>query len=790
MLTLSNIKKTYKVGDEEIHALKGVSLSFRQAEFVSVLGPSGCGKTTLMNIIGGLDNDRKGDLFIDGKSTKNYKDKEWDNYRNKKVGFIFQNYYLIPHLSIVANVELSLTIAGISKEERTKRAIEALKRVGLEDQLKKKPNQLSGGQMQRVSIARALVNEPEIILADEPTGALDTKTSKQILDLLNDISKEKLIVMVTHNAELADEYSTRIIRMLDGVVTEDSMPFDAKEAKKEAKTVQKPEETSKSKDKDVKKPKKEVSKMSFFTALSLSFKNLLTKKKRTLLTSFAGSIGIIGIAIVLALSSGMNSYIAKMQADSLSSTPITISSVAVDIDGMIDASQNNNNNQDKFPEGDEVLPGNSLRAMQIVRNKITQEYVDYLKTNIDPLWINDMMFSTGVSMNLYSEKYGKGTFSTMGTSSFNVLLDINFIKTQYNKLEGEWPTNKNEMVLIVDEYNRVPEAVLIQLGLKAAGDETVIKFSDVLGKEYKLVSNDELFELDGSGTKFNERADASINFSLCETLKITAILRTNQETTMGAFSSSSGGVGYFRELEEFVVEQNKNSEIVMWMKEAGNELLNPLKGTSYIPDMQGNTSQDQWNSDLRKFGGEELPNSIRIYPLNFETKTKVLQVLDGWNANHDEKIKYSDMSQLVGDMITSLVDIISYVLIGFTAISLLVSGVMIAIITYISIIERTKEIGILRSIGARKKDVTRVFNAETFIIGLTAGILGVGLAFLITIPANMIIGSLTGIYGIASLQILDALILVVVSVVITVGFGFLPARGAAKKDPVLALRSE
>lgn len=792
MLQLKQITKDYIAGTQIVHALKGINVDFRKNEFVSVLGPSGCGKTTLMNIIGGLDKYTSGDLCINGKSTKQFRDLEWDNYRNKKIGFVFQSYNLIPHLNVFGNVEIALTVSGISKEERNKRTRQALEEVGLLDQINQKPNQLSGGQMQRVAIARALVNSPEILLADEPTGALDTATSEQIMELIKKISKDKLVIMVTHNPELAERYSTRLIKMVDGKITEDSNPYHAEGDIDFTETVEQAKATSG-------KPEKSHTAMSYTTALSLSGKNLITKKGRTLLTSIAGSIGIIGIALVLALSGGLNNYIANLQRDTLASNPITITETTIDMNQAMTA-MGNREVFEEFPDAKEIYVEKAMNAAEIMtHNNITQEYITYIQDNLNASWYNDISYKTGLTMNFYGQMPGQTTYSKLkgessssnplfgSSSNWQMLLKSDFINSQYEVLEGTYPSNKNEIVIIVGKSNEISDDILIELGIKSAGDDVKkYQFSDVLGKEFKIVSNDLMYEK--TSNNFSEKSPLDIDFAAAETIKITGILRIKESTEGGVLST---GIGYLNELYTWMQTENGNSEMVEFMREEGNSLINPLTGVEF----QSSSSQSAETlraKAYRSFGGESLANEISIYPTSFDAKESIRKVLNDYNTGRekDDMVTYTDMSELLGESLSTMVDVISYVLIAFAAISLVVSSIMIAIITYISVLERIKEIGVLRSIGARKKDITRVFNAETIIIGFVAGLIGVLVTYLLSIPINIIIYALLGISGIASLNIGYAALLVAISVVLTLVSGLIPARNAAKQDPVQALRTE
>lgn len=792
MLKLTNITKDYQVGEQKVHALKGLNISFRKNEFVSVLGPSGCGKTTLMNIIGGLDRSTSGELFINGKSTKNYKDSDWDNYRNKRIGFIFQNYNLIPHLTVLGNVEIALTISGASLEERKRRAKEALSKVGLDKQLNQKPNQLSGGQMQRVAIARALVNNPEILLADEPTGALDTENSNQIMDLIKEIAKDRLVIMVTHNPELAEKYSTRVIKMLDGNVIKDSLPYDSE--------LEKQDNAKKS---NLPKPKgKEKTAMSYLTALSLSWKNLITKKGRTILTAIAGSIGIIGIALILAISSGMNNYVNQLQRDTLASNPITITESSINLTQAFNA-MSNNDVFENFPQAKEIYVEKAIDLSNLLtKNNITNEYITYLQNNLDSTWYSDITYKTGLELNLFGQKVNQTNYSKLAESSgtggsgaglgnfstssiWQMMLTSDFIQSQYDLLEGSFPTNKNQIVIIVSETNQISEATLIALGLKEVGDEVeTYAFSDIIGKTYKLVNNDLLYEK--SGNHFVEKSPLDIDYSQAETLEVVGVIRINETVDSGVLSP---GIGYLKSLYTDFQTRNLNSEIIEFMND--NPTLNPFTGIAYENTLT-ETKEAQKEADYRSLGGELIANEISIYPTSFEAKESIKTILNDYNIGRpsDDMVTYTDMSELLGDTLTSVVNTISYVLIAFTAISLLVSSIMIAIITYVSVLERTKEIGVLRSIGARKKDITRVFNSETIIIGLIAGLVGVGFAYLLSIPINIIVHSLVGVNNIASLNPLAALALIGISVLLTLVSGLIPARKAAKQDPVTALRTE
>lgn len=773
MLRLNNIIKHYKVGNTRVEALRGVSLNFRKNEFVSILGPSGCGKTTLLNIIGGLDRYTRGSMHINNKPTSHFSDQDWDSYRNHSVGFVFQNYNLIMHINVLSNVELALTLSGISASERKKRAIEALERVGLKDQIYKKPNQLSGGQMQRVAIARALVNNPEILLADEPTGALDTKTSAQIMDLLKEIAKDRLVIMVTHNSDIAYKYSTRIIKLQDGLVIDDSNPYEV-ETKKVIDEKYRPVKTS----------------MSFFTALSLSFRNLSTKKIRTALTSFAGSIGIIGIALVLALSNGFRNYIAKVQSDTLTAYPLTISETAIDFSQL--QQSNFMNNLKEFPEEQKVNINKISEKMGkvVIKNKITDNYVEnYVKT-LNPNLYNAISFDYGVKLNVYQKVNVNNMdfYTSVNTSSWQEIPDnYDFINSQYDKIGGSFPQEINEIALVVDKYNQITDVTLSSLGLYKIGDEIEsLDFNEIIGKEYKLILNDDLYKEDESGLKFNKEVVNEELYNGGTTLKITGILRVKKDINFGALTST---VVYTKGLTEHVLENSLSSNIVKWQLD--NPTINVFKGEPFQETEQ--SIEAQYQEIIKDLGGRTTPVNISIYPKDFASKELIKEHLDKYNesiTNDEDKIFYTDMMETILDTINTIIDVISYILIAFTAVSLVVSSIMIGIITYISVLERTKEIGILRSIGARKKDISRVFNAETIIIGFISGLIGVIFTIIVSFPINIILGKLVEIEGLASLNLIHGIILIVISMTLTLISGLIPSSIAAKKDPVEALRTE
>lgn len=785
MLELKNVVKNYYVGDMVIEAVRGVSVKFRKNEFVAVLGPSGCGKTTLLNIIGGLDRYTSGDLIINGRSTTKYKDYDWDSYRNHSVGFVFQNYNLIPHQSVLKNVELALTLSGVSKAKRRKMATEALEKVGLGDQLHKKPNQLSGGQQQRVAIARALVNDPDILLADEPTGALDTKTSVPIMEILKEISKDRLIIMVTHNSQLAEKYASRLIRLLDGKIVSDDNPYEGTaEVLEEAKP------------KKAKKKEKQKTAMSFLTALALSLNNLVTKKTRTLLTAFAGSIGIIGIALVLALSNGFQGYINKMQADTLASYPIVITETSVDFTAF----QNRPSRTElkKYPDGDVVYVNKIMERLNnlIIFNAITEEYIDEVIKTIDPSLYNGISYLNSVRLNVYKEKtFQDITFyqpvrttsdNMMSGSIWQELIDnTDFVGSQYDVLAGRFPESHDELVIVVDQYNQITDMVLMALGmLDTTAPVDQYKFDEILGTKFHLIYNDALYSFTGTHFVTNNitKAIAEDDEKSLE-LEVVGIVRLNSETEIG---SITGTVGYLSSLTDHVLEKSLNSEIVNWQIE--NENIDVFTGNPFTEN-----PEEERYENLKKLGGVATPTTINIYPVDINAKEKIKEHLDAYNAAQTEeadKVIYTDLIEVVISSISTIINIISYVLIAFTAISLFVSSIMIGIITYISVLERTKEIGILRSIGARKKDISRVFNAETIIIGFTAGIMGIGITLLFTIPINIILHRLVEISNIAKLNPVHGVMMVVISMALTLIAGFIPARIAAKRDPVIALRTE
>ena len=887
MLQLKNITKDYKLGDEKIHALRGVSIDFRESEFVSILGQSGCGKTTLLNIIGGLDRYTEGDLIIGGKSTKEFKSSDWDTYRNHSIGFVFQSYNLIPHQTVLSNVELALTLSGVSKAERRKRAIEALEKVGLGDQLKKKPNQMSGGQMQRVAIARALVNNPDILLADEPTGALDSETSIQIMELLKEISKDKLIIMVTHNPEIAEQYSNRIIRLLDGKVVDDTNPYD--------RNVVEPIEKKKA-EKKQKKPS-----MSYLTALSLSLNNLMTKKGRTFMTSFAGSIGIIGIALILAISSGAQMYIKSVEEETLASYPIMIESSAMDMTSMM-ASMMKDNENGTESEDDKVhsnnIMGNMVNAMltQLQSNdlKSFKNYLENGGTDIKD-YVSDIKYSYSTPLNIFRKDADKGIiqvnpaqlFEDMGmtnamynsqlmsnvvSASYDVwkeLLDNDRLNSeQYKVLAGRMPEAYNEVVVMVNKNNEISDYGLYCLGLMDSdelieavknalsnegdkvdftSEEQEYTYEELMSLEFKLVVNSDFYskENDVWVDKSDDKIYMTSVVENAETIKVVGVIKPEENSIMS--SSSTSVIGYTHALTEYLVNKVNDSEAVKEQiaspetdiftgKEFKKTDEEPKKLTmedvqAYIATLPaeqqaeiyeklqqaqqmgmteeqiaeafsqqfGSSESDAtYDGNLSKLGVASLdePSRISIYPKDFDSKEKIEEIINDYNekvkseGNENLKIEYTDVVGLMMSSVSTIIDAISVILIAFVAISLVVSSIMIGIITYISVLERTKEIGILRAMGASKGDISRVFNAETLIVGFVAGAIGIGVTLLLLIPANAIVFSLTGISGLCVLPWQGALILVAISMLLTLIAGLIPSHYAAKKDPVLALRSE
>ena len=761
MLQLKKIKKSYKTGEFVQHALKGIDLEFRKNEFVAILGPSGSGKTTLLNIIGGLDRYDSGDLIINGKSTKKFKQSDWDAYRNNCIGFIFQSYNLISHISVLENVEMGMTLSGISAKKRHKKAMEVLKKVGLKDHAHKKPNQLSGGQMQRVAIARALANNPDIILADEPTGALDSKTSVQIMELIKEIAKDKLVIMVTHNPELANIYANRIVEFRDGELIDDSNPL---------------EEKQKESTYNIKKTA-----MNHLTALKLSFNNIKTKKGRTLLTAFASSIGIIGIALILSLSNGFKLQIDKFEKDTLSQAPILISKQSMNMENM--SSMTEEDDLEKYPN-EEVIHAQKTVENLMHTNKITKEYVKKIE-EINPELIGGISYQRATNINLLTKIDGK--IKQIDSSIILPLpstlddKEATVVKDNFEVIYGSYSTNKEDLILLVDEKNRVAESILKTLGLT----EKNINFKDIVGKEFKVILNDDYYKNLGEFYTINTDLDSLYKKENTLTLKISGIIRGKEGSDFAKLSGS--GLMYNNSLTKYIIEQNNKSEIVKKQKEVDYNVL-----TTEMFDTQTEEGKEAKEMMLSYLGADTTPVLIQLYPADFDSKDEILKVLDEYNENksEDDKIIYMDQAKLITTMSGSIMDAITIVLIAFSGISLVVSSIMIGIITYISVLERTKEIGILRALGARKKDITRVFNAETFIIGLTSGALGLIIAKLLTFPANNIIEKLTELKNVAKLNPKHAIILLIISIFLTVIGGLIPSKVAAKKDPVEALRSE
>lgn len=891
MLQLKEITKNYTAGDTTVMALKGVSIAFRESEFVSILGQSGCGKTTMLNIIGGLDRYTSGDLIIGGRSTKDFKDKDWDSYRNHKIGFVFQSYNLIPHQSVLSNVELALTLSGVVKTERRKRAIEALEKVGLKDQINKKPNQMSGGQMQRVAIARALVNNPDIILADEPTGALDSETSIQIMNILKEISKDKLIIMVTHNAEIAEKYSSRIIRLLDGKVIGDSSPYEPDSEAIDNKEAKEILTASSKKSKKASRSKKEKVSMSLGTALSLSFKNLLTKKGRTFLTSFAGSIGIIGIALILSLSSGFQAYINKVQEDTISTYPITIENESIDMTGMMESMMGKAHSDTVHEDGRiyaSPILGEMLNTMlsEVKTNSLKElkAYFESDECDIDN-YVMDIQYEYDIDLNIYTTGEN-GILKVNPNSMFKDMMGIasgttssammdeyynmdmwsqmidnkDLLTSQYDVLAGHWPQSYNEVVLVADENNQITDVTLYSLGLKDASElsdlqslmkdptsqidaeEKSYTYDELMDLSFRLILPADYYKYDESTNRWNNMSEndeylSSLYDNGIE-LKICGIVRPSEDAV--ATSMTAGTIGYTKELVEHVLKETSEKEIVKaqladdktdvftglpFATEEDNIEITMDDVNAYIatlsPEEQkitmaymsamteqqiidmfkaqletasSNTYED--NLLLLGYADESVPATINIYAKDFQSKDRISEIIDEYNekviaeGNDNLEITYTDYIGLMMSSVSTVIDTISYVLIAFVSISLVVSSIMIGIITYISVLERTKEIGILRSIGASKHDVSRVFNAETMIVGLVSGSLGILITLLINIPVNIIIKALTGISNVAALPLAGAITLIIISIVLTMIAGLIPAKVASRKDPVIALRSE
>lgn len=883
MLQLRNVVKNYHTGDEVVQALKGVSVNFRRNEFVSILGQSGCGKTTLLNIVGGLDQYTSGDLVINGKSTKDFKSRDWDSYRNNSVGFVFQSYNLIPHQSVLSNVELALTLSGVSKAERRKRAKEVLEKVGLGNQIHKKPNQMSGGQMQRVAIARALINDPDILLADEPTGALDTETSVQIMDLLKEIAKDKLVIMVTHNPELAQQYSTRIVKLLDGNVIDDTNPFSDEDEAKEDDGSYTPRKTS----------------MSLFTAFSLSLNNLMTKKGRTFLTAFAGSIGIIGIALILSLSSGFQKYINDVQEETLATYPIQITKKAMDYSELLskmvgnneEDSSHNHKGENKVYSGD--IMGDMLVSMvSDVKENDLETFKSYIEDDANGFtkYTSDITYTYDTPLYVFNENSANGgiaqvnpstTMTDMGfggmvdaqesTADFmsafsygNTSMDMwtqmldnqDLLKQQYDVLAGHWPENKNEVVLVVDKNNEISDFTLYTLGIRDSSelsdmvstilsggevpeiDKMEFSYDDLLNLKFKVVLPGNLYKKNSDGTYTDMSTDADfLKTAVANGLevKVSAVIRASDSAY--ATTIQPGYIGYTSELANYIVEENEKTDVLKAQLDSpdtdiftgmpfsdGKELTADdvdmdsvmqqlMESGQVTEDMQvqmASMSKDQlfemlkgygffqestatYEDNMTKLGYSELakPASINLYCAEFADKDEITKLIDKYNADYpDSEITYTDYIGIMLSSVTKIINAITYVLIAFVAISLIVSSIMIGIITYISVLERTKEIGILRSIGASKKDISRVFNAETFIIGLFSGLIGIGVTVLLNIPISKVIEGFINVSGVSALPWKGGVALVVISVILTLIGGLIPSRLAAKKDPVIALRSE
>lgn len=769
MLELKKINKSYQTGDFVQQALKNVSIEFKKNEFVAILGPSGSGKTTLLNIIGGLDRYDTGDLIINQKSTKDFKDRDWDAYRNNCIGFVFQSYNLIGHIDILQNVEMGMTLSGVSSKERKKRAIEVLTRVGLKDHLHKKPNQLSGGQMQRVAIARALANDPDIILADEPTGALDSKTSVQIMNLIQEIAKDKLVIMVTHNPELAHEYASRVIEMKDGEVVSDSRKGTSKKEDTEPYTIRK---TS----------------MSFLTALHLSLNNIRTKKGRTLLTAFASSIGIIGIALILSLSNGFDRQIGIFEQNTLSSLPIVVSRQSVDLteETMNQLQDDMSSSEADYPDIDYVIPTETMMDEYTHENKITEEYVDYVE-KLNPDSVAGISYTYALGLNLLQKVDDKVVLlnsQDLGIQSMpHTLSDdaTGYMDLHYDVLVGKFAEEKDEIVLVVDSKNQVSKDILEALGITS---EDNISFDTILNSTIKLAYNDDYYVNYGNYYIPSNDLESVYNSENNLTLKVVGIIRLKSD-----FPSyvASFGIMYTNDLLEDVILHNSTSKVVEAQKKANYNVL-----SGEMIDTSTEEGEETKDNLLAYLGDHSTPFAIFIYPNDFETKYEVTAYLDQYNdgLEEEDRIVYIDQANLMSSLSSSIMDAITIVLIAFSSISLIVSSIMIGIIMYISVLERTKEIGILRSLGARKKDISRVFNAETFIIGITSGLIGIFIAWLLLFPTNSILYNLTDLENVAVMNPLHAFILITVSVILTLIGGFIPAKLASKKDPVIALRTE
>ncbi len=766
MLDLIDITKRYEIGTFRQTALDSVRLSFRNHEFVAVTGPSGSGKTTLLNMIGGLDRFDSGDLLIDGKSTAHFSEAEWDAYRNHSIGFVFQTYNLIHHMSVLANVEIGLTLSGVSAEERRQRALDVLKKVGLSDHVHKKPNQLSGGQMQRVAIARALVNDPDIILADEPTGAIDSETSKQIMDLIRNISKEKLVIMVTHDEGIAKAYAHRLVSLKDGRIESDSNPYHNHMDKEGRLRIKK-------------------TAMAFSQALKLSFSNLKTKKFRTIITAFAGSIGIIGIALVLSIANGMNREIDRLERTTLAEFPIQIDPVPFDLDaareqGGPPGRAPEPDDLEKHPDGTTITPyERTLRTTQHV-NVITDDYLDHIDA-LDESLYNEVAIERRVNMNLLRQRE-TGEVINVNTGHINFSQTLSkeaFFDDTYDILEGRRPDNEHELLLVIDEYNRLNARIINALGLS---DTTTYQFEDFIGMRFTVALLDEYYVFNETSDLYRARTDLGDFFDTDDLgidVEIVGIARMSDDAVS---SFLSPGIKHHPDLTALYLEDARTSEIGMAQMESD---------TSVITGLPLSSSAKQ--AFLRTLGVDSTPVQIRIYPASFEDKDAITAHLDAFNEGREEseEIRYTDIAAIVIAITGDVIDGISYVLVAFSAISLVVSSIMIGIITYVSVLERTKEIGILRSLGARKKDITSVFNAETVIIGFIAGVLGITIAWGLTFPINVIIRRLVdGVENVAVMPLTLPFILIMISIALTFISGLIPARIASNKHPVEALRIE
>lgn len=848
MLELKKISKVYKLENFKQKALDNISINFRNCEFVSILGPSGSGKTTLLNIIGGLDNYTSGDLIINGISTKKYNDRDWDTYRNHKIGFVFQSYNLITHQTVLSNVELALTLSGVKSKERKKRAKDALKKVGLIEHINKKPNQLSGGQMQRVAIARALVNNPDILLADEPTGALDSKTSVQIMNLLKEVAKDRLVIMVTHNSDLAEKYSTRIIDLKDGEIKGDTNPYNKSDENNET-------------------TKDKKTNMNFLTALSLSLNNLMTKKGRTILTAFAGSIGIIGIALILSLSSGVQNYINRVQEETLTSYPLMIEDNSVDLTSVMTEQMDKLKKDENTKQSNKIYSNNMMTdTLSIMSSKVQsnnlKSFKEYIEKNKEiNKYTTSIDYKYNIELQLYKSdiedkivKVNPNTIlSTMGITDmqasyfmfkdvFSEIIDNDELNNQmYEIVSGRMPKNYNEVVLVVDKNNRISDYVLYALGLKDQQElkdmfekvrkgekvvttDTSYEYSELIGLKFKLLLNTDYYEK-VNGLWIDKSEDEEFlreKLKDSEEITIVGIIKPNKDSAVT--SSTLGGILYTDSLEKHVLKKVEDSQIVKEQKK--NPEINIITGLEFsdeefnINDLSfeqqtylSSLNQEElaevitkykesysltYEKVLEKLGSIDLdnPSGIYIYAKDFESKDAIKNIINDYNEQQRKNskeanvINYNDVVGMLMSSVTDIVDIISYVLISFVSISLVVSSIMIGIITYISVLERTKEIGILRAIGASKKDVSRVFNAETLIIGFTSGMFGILITVLLNIPINIIIKKLTGVSNITQLPLNGAIILIMISVILTIIAGLIPAKLASKKDPVESLRSE